>query len=153
MEEQRNLSRLKVFLRVYGVISVVLFPVLILGFYTDFAPLDYGGPLNWTIWNGLQCGDQQCHVPPMLFSIYIVWGVFFLLVSARDPRDYSSFLQFTMWANFIHGAVMVQQAATHFHHYWSKFFTDIPFVWILALGIFLWGPKAAGGIESWRQRR
>jgi hypothetical protein len=26
------------------------------------------------------------------------------------------------------------------HRYWSKWFTDIPFVLILALGIYLWRP-------------
>jgi hypothetical protein len=34
--------------------------------------------------------------------------------------------------------LMAAQAATEIDHYWSKFLTDIPFVLILALGIYLW---------------
>jgi hypothetical protein len=43
-----------------------------------------------------------------------------------------------MWANLAHGLLMAVQAATEISHYWSKYLTDIPFVVILALGIFLW---------------
>jgi hypothetical protein len=43
-----------------------------------------------------------------------------------------------MWANLAHGALMAVQAASELDRYWSKFFTDIPFVVILALGIYLW---------------
>ena len=62
----------------------------------------------------------------------------FLLRSARNPRGYLSFLNFTMWANLAHGVLMVVQAATELDRYWSKFLTDIPFVLILAAGIYLW---------------
>jgi hypothetical protein len=47
-----------------------------------------------------------------------------------------------MWANFAHGLLMAAQATTEIHHYWSKFLTDIPFVLILALGIYLWRRRA-----------
>ena len=73
----------------------------------------------------------------MLMVIYIVWGVF-LLRAPSDPHGYASFLTFTMWANLAHGLLMAAQASTEVHHYWSKFLTDIPFVLILALGIYLW---------------
>jgi hypothetical protein len=73
----------------------------------------------------------------MLMVIYIVWGIF-LLLAARDPQRYASFLSFTMWANLAHGLLMAVQAATEIQHYWSKFLTDIPFVLILAVGIYLW---------------
>jgi hypothetical protein len=83
----------------------------------------------------------------MLLIIYIVWGIF-LLLAARDPQSYTSFLSFTMWANLAHGLLMAVQAATEFHHYWSKFFTDIPFVLILSLGIYLWGRTNAARTPS-----
>jgi uncharacterized protein DUF6632 len=66
-------------------------------------------------------------------------GVFFFL-AARKPLAYVSFLSFTMWANLFHGLLMGVQAAMHMDRYWSKWFTDIPFVLILALGIYLWRP-------------
>jgi hypothetical protein len=76
----------------------------------------------------------------MLFLIYFVWGVF-LLLAARNPLSYLSFLNFTMWANLCHGLLMGMQALTMMDRYWSKWFTDIPFVLILALGIYLWQPR------------
>jgi uncharacterized protein DUF6632 len=51
---------------------------------------------------------------PMLFIIYIVWGVFFFL-AARKPLAYVSFLSFTMWANLFHGLLMGVQAAMPGH--------------------------------------
>ena len=66
----------------------------------------------------------------------------FLIVGAAGRHSYVSFLNFTMWANLVHGLLMAAQAASEFHHYWSKFLTDIPFVLILALGIQLWRRRA-----------
>ncbi|MBF8188690.1 hypothetical protein ITP53_23755 [Nonomuraea sp. K274] len=86
---------------------------------------------------------HAAHVPPMLFLIYVVWGVFLLLASRR-PAAYSSFLSFTMWANLAHVLLMVVQATADLDRYWSKFLTDIPFLLILAVGIFLWRPKSTG---------
>jgi hypothetical protein len=129
----------RIFLRVYGGLMLAIFVSLFVGFLAQ-SPLlaEHGGTLNWTIWNDVRCGSEHLHVPPMLLIIYIVWGIF-LLLAARDPQSYTSFLSFTMWANLAHGLLMAVQAATEFHHYWSKFFTDIPFVLILSLGIYLWG--------------
>lgn len=146
---KRDPSRgFQVFLRVYGVLTLAIFVSLFVGFLAQ-SPLlaEHGGVLNWTIWNDVRCGAEHLHVPPMLLLIYIVWGIF-LLLAARDPRGYDSFLSFTMWANFAHGLLMAVQASTEIHHYWSKFLTDIPFVWILALGIYLWRRSDKQQIDS-----
>jgi hypothetical protein len=139
----------RVFLRVYGVLTLAIFVPLFVGFVSQ-SPLlaEHGGALNWTIWNDVRCGAEHLHVPPMLLVIYVVWGIF-LLRAAGDPRGYASFLHFTMWANLVHGALMAVQAASEIQHYWSKFFTDIPFVLILAIGIYLWRRKEqVGQIDS-----
>ncbi|NJO40269.1 MAG: hypothetical protein HC769_11245 [Cyanobacteria bacterium CRU_2_1] len=140
--EIKKLATLALFLRIYGVLSLIIFGSLFLGFLLQIPLLAEGEPLNWTIWNGIQCGGEPCHVPPMLFIIYLVWGVFFFL-AAQKPLAYLSFLNFTMWANLFHGLLMVMQALMMPEHYWSKWFTDIPFILILALGIYLWRPKRA----------
>jgi hypothetical protein len=133
------------FLRVYGVLSLVIFGPLFVGFLVRAPLLDEdGGKLNWLIWNGVHAGHDAAHVPPMLFAIYLVWGVF-LLVAARRPGAYGSFLTFTAWANLVHGLLMAAQAATDLDRYWSKFLTDIPFVLVLALGIALRHPSRAAG--------
>ena len=88
--EIRKLARLSTFLRAYGVVSLLLFPTLLVGFVlqtpllADPTPAAAAGRLNWVIWNGVVCGGEPCHVPPMLFTIYIVWGVFLL-----DRREQS----------------------------------------------------------------
>lgn len=138
-EEAKKLAALTIFLRVYGVLSLIIFGSLFIGFAIQTPHLAESGSLNWTIWNGIRCGGEPCHVPPMLFTIYLVWAVFFLL-AARKPLAYISFLHFTMWANLFHGLLMIVQAVMMMERYWSKWFTDIPFVLILALGIYLWLP-------------
>ena len=143
-DEAQKMARLATFLRIYGALSLVIFVPLFVGFIVQSPLLAEGGRLNWTIWNGVQCGSQPCHVPPMLFTIYLVWAVF-LFVAARRPLAYVSFLNFTMWANLFHGLLMAVQAAAMMDHYWSKWFTDIPFVVILALGIYVWRPRSGRG--------
>jgi hypothetical protein len=135
----------RVFLRVYGAATLAIFVPLFVGFVAQ-SPLlaEHGGALNWTIWNDVRCGSEHLHVPPMLLVIYVVWGIF-LLRAAGAPHGYTSFLSFTMWANLAHGALMAVQAASEIDHYWSKFFTDIPFVLILAVGIFGWRRKERAG--------
>jgi hypothetical protein len=141
MGEQGNLVALKFFLRIYAVLSFLIFVPLMLAIILQSSLWDVGGPMNWTIWNGVICGDQPCYVPPMLFIIYLVWAVF-LWRAATDPERYTSFLEFTAWANLFHGLLMAVQAATDLGVYWSKYFTDIPFVTILAVGIFILRPKS-----------
>lgn len=139
-ESAGKLAALKIFLRVYGVLTLTIMTLLFVGFMVQ-APLlaEHGGALNWTIWNDVRFGHEHAHVPPMLFIVYIVWGVF-MLRAARNPQDYTSFLDFTMWANLAHGVLMAAQAVTDIDRYWSKFLTDIPFMLVLALGIYLLRP-------------
>jgi hypothetical protein len=141
-ESARKLAAFKIFLRVYGVLTLIIFSLLFVGVLVETPLLsEHGGALNWTIWNDVRFGNEHNHVPPMLMIIYIVWGVF-LIRAARNPQAYLSFLSFTMWANLAHGVLMAGQAGMDIDRYWSKFFTDIPFVLILALGIYLLRPTA-----------
>jgi hypothetical protein len=151
--ESKKIARLAAFLRVYGVVSLVLFPTLLAGFAIQtplLADPTAGAPagrLNWVIWNGVVCGGEPCHVPPMLFTIYFVWAVFFL-VAARNPVAYASFLTFTMWANLAHAVIMAVQATMMPQRYWSKWFTDIPFTGLIALAIYIWRPQIHEGAST-----
>ena len=54
---------------------------------------------------------------------------------------YTSFLAFTMWANLAHALIMAGQATMMPERYGSKWFTDIPFTGLIALGIYLRQPQ------------
>jgi hypothetical protein len=136
-DEEKRMRRLSTFLRIYGILSFIIFGSLSLGFALQTSLLsEPHGALQWTIWD-----DVKGHVGPMLFVIYLTWAVFFFL-AARRPAAFASFLSFTMWANLFHGLLMAGQSLTMMHHYWSKWLTDIPYVLILSLGIYVWRPKS-----------
>ncbi len=137
MNEEVKQKWLRTFLRVYGILSFLIFGSLSLGFLIQTPHMNPGGPLHWLIWD-----DVTGHVGPMLFVIYLVWGIFFF-PAANDPIKYRTFLDFTMWANLAHGLLMVPMALEGSHMYHSKFLTDIPFILILAIGIYLLRPRAA----------
>ena len=137
MDEQIRIKRLKIFLRTYGVLTFIIFGILSLGFILQASDLNPGHNFHWLIWD-----DVTGHVGPMLFIIYLVWGVFFFL-AANKPYEYRSFLDFTMWANLAHGLLMIPMALEHSHMYHSKFLTDIPFILGIAVGIYYWRPKLA----------
>jgi len=45
----------------------------------------------------------------MIASIYIVWG-YFLWKASQDPENHKSLIYFTIYANMMHGFVMIIQA-------------------------------------------
>src|SRR3984893_3357341 len=125
-ESARKLAALKIFLRVYGVLTLIIFSLLFVGILVETPLLsEHGGALNWTIWNDVRFGNEHNHVPPMLMIIYIVWGVF-LIRAARNPPAYLSFLSFTMWANLAHGVLMAGEGGTGVGTGSGKVFTSIP---------------------------
>jgi hypothetical protein len=135
MSEDTKSRTLKVFLRIYGIVSLILFSVLLFNFAIKNPALDTGGSLHWLIWDGV-----DGHVGPMVFVIYLVWAIFFFL-AANEPERYAGFLDFTMWANLAHGALMIPMALDASHLYHGKFLTDIPFVLVLAAGIYRLRPS------------
>lgn len=137
---------LKWSLRLWGITGLIIFTPLLISFLLQ-APFlaEIGGALNWSIWNDVTCHNnvghsRACHVPPMLFLIYVVWVVFVLRAST-NPRQYLSFLGFTMWANAAHALIMAGQAFTDIDRYWSKFLTDIPYIGFIAIAIYFFRPS------------
>lgn len=134
MSVQRMGWLLRLFLRTYGLASLVLFCSLFVAFAMEAPILATGGPLNWAIWD-----DVTDHVGPMLFVIYAVWAIF-LIRAAGDPPAHATFLDFTLWANLGHGLLMIWQTTTSAHDF-AKLFTDVP--WILVLPLVLGGLRRA----------
>ena len=134
MNEESGLKGLKVFLNIYGVISVVLFAGLFVLTMINSPIILDGGALRFMRWIPL-----APHIEMMLTAVYVVWGVFMFL-AARKPLQYLSFINFTIWANLVHGLVMVVQTIVmpEFHY---KIFTDVAYCLVLAIGLLILKPK------------
>ena len=141
MKPQSSLSGLRLFLNTYGVISLVLFGGLFLLTMIDAAILQDGGALRFMRWTPL-----AKHIELMLEGVYLVWAVFFFLAAA-NPLGYLSFLDFTIWANGVHGLIMVVQTVMmpEFHY---KLFTDVAYCLVLSAGLLMLRPR--GQMENAR---
>ena len=131
---QSSLKGLTLFLNVYGVISVILFGGLFALTATDAAIVQDGGALRFMRWEPL-----AKHIELMLEGVYFVWAIFFF-AAARNPLRYLSFIDFTIWANAVHGMSMAVQAMImpHFHY---KMFTDVAYCLVLAAGLIALRPR------------
>ena len=134
MEQTPNLKNLKLFLYIYGIISLILFGGLFSLTTFDAPIMQEGGSLRFMRWDIF-----SKHVELMLEAVYLVWGIF-MLMAARKPMAYLSFLTFTLWANLVHGLLMIPQAIMVGMMF--KMFTDIAYCLVLALGLWVLMPKS-----------
>ena len=100
----------------------------------DAPVLQEGGALRFMRWEPLAKPSEL-----MIEGVYLVWCVFFFR-AARDPLHFRSFLDFTIWANAVHGLIMLVQATMmpQFHY---KIFTDVAYCLVLAGGLLLLRPS------------
>lgn len=126
---------LKRFLSIYGWLSLVLFSGLLIAFAIQAPALDVGGRWHWLIW-----GRIMDPVPPMLLAVYVVWSIY-IIRAARDPMANKMFIEFTVWANVAHGISMVPHALMA-PEYRLKFLTDIPWVLLPLIALWLMRPSA-----------
>ena len=134
MKQEIKFRNLKIFLRTWAVLCIIVMSINWTAFIFKFLQFNPGGQLNWLIWD-----DVYGHVGPMLFVIYIVWSIY-LFKAASDPIKNKTFLDFTLWSNLAHTAVMIPMALND-SMYHSKFLTDIPFIFFLSIGIYMWRPS------------
>jgi hypothetical protein len=132
--EEKPLKGLSLFLNVYGVVSVVLFGGLFLFTMIDAPFLQDGGALRFMRWEPL-----AKHIELMLEGVYLTWAIFFF-IAARNPLRYLSFIDFTIWANAVHGLIMLVQTFI-MPHFLYKIFTDIAYCLVLAAGLMILRPR------------
>ena len=99
----------------------------------DAPIMQEGGAFRFMRWDVL-----SKHVELMLEAVYLVWGVF-MLKAAHTPMAHLSFLSFTLWANLVHGLLMIPQAMMVGMMY--KMGTDIAYCIVLAIGLWTLMPK------------
>jgi hypothetical protein len=127
-----KLKSLKIFLTIYGIVSIMLFGTLFLLTSVDAPVMQDGGALRFLRWDVL-----SKHVELMIEIVYLAWGVF-MLIAARKPLSNLSFLNFTLWANLAHGLLMIPQAMmVGMPH---KMYTDVAYCLVLAIGLWIWIP-------------
>lgn len=134
MNNQEKNKTLKLFLRIFGAATVLVMSINMSAFIFQIQAFRPGNAMHWLLWD-----DITGHVGPMIFAIYIVWGLYFFKV-AKDPDKHISFLEFTIWANLAHGLIMVPMALND-STYHLRLLTDIPFILLTALGTYVWMPR------------
>jgi hypothetical protein len=139
MKHISNLKALKIFLTIYGIVSIMLFGTLFLLTSIDAPIMQEGGALRFLRWDIL-----SKHVELMIEIVYLVWGIF-MLIAARKPLSNLSFINFTLWANLAHGILMIPQAMMAGMMY--KMYTDIAYCLFLAIGLWIWTPGGEEIIE------
>ena len=99
----------------------------------DTPIMQEGGALRFLRWDIL-----SKHVELMIEIVYLVWGIF-MLIAARKPLSNLSFINFTLWANLVHGLLMIPQAMMVGMEY--KMGTDVAYCIVLAIGLWILMPK------------
>lgn len=140
MDNTLRLTPLKIFLTIYGIVSILLFGTLFLLTSIDAPIIQEGGALRFLRWDIL-----SKHVELMIEIVYLVWGVF-MVIAARKPLSNLSFINFTLWANLAHGLLMIPQAVMVGMMY--KMYTDIAYCLVLAVGLWMLTPAGDEATEK-----
>lgn len=51
-------------------------------------------------------GEFRWDFEAMIASIYLIWGIY-LWKASQEPKKHLLFINFTIWANILHGATMI----------------------------------------------
>ena len=92
MDNDKKMNLLKLSLRVFGVVFLLVYPISIVW------------PSGW-VWHG----GEGMYYFQMIVGIYAVLGVF-LIIAAKDPARHSSLIWFTVWSSVVHALIMAVQA-------------------------------------------
>ena len=83
---------LKLALRVFGVVFLLVYPLSIVW------------PSGW-VWHG----GEGVYYLQMIVGIYAVLGIF-LILAAKNPPEHRSLISFTVWSSVVHALIMAVQA-------------------------------------------
>ncbi len=105
MDEQVRMKRLSVVLKIISFVFVVVFGVLLILVLVDSSLVAEGSLLatlfRWQPYNKAYFS--------MLVTIFIVWGIMLWLAS-KNPSEHRLLIDFTIWGNLAHAAVMLVTA-------------------------------------------
>ena len=92
MKPDTRENYLKIALRLFGVIFLLVYPLSIVW------------PSGW-VWHG----GEGVYYFQMIVGVYAVLGIF-LIVAAKNPGAHRSLISFTVWSSVVHALIMAAQA-------------------------------------------
>ena len=92
MNPETTEKYLKLALRVFGVIFLLVYPIGLVW------------PSGW-IWHG----GEGVYYFQMIVGLYAVLGIF-LVLAAKSPREHSSLISFVVWSSAVHALIMAVEA-------------------------------------------
>jgi len=124
MTEEAREKYLKLALRLFGVIFLLVYPLSIVW------------PSGW-VWHG---GDGVYYFQ-MIVGIYAVLGVF-LILAAKNPVEHRSLISFTVWSSVVHALIMAAQAIGDSHET-GHLLGDVPALLLVAAVLAYLAPRKA----------
>lgn len=124
MNNQARENLLKLALRLFGVIFMLVYP------------LGLVWPAGW-VWHGGMGG----YYLQMIAGIYVVLGVF-LIIAANNPPAHRSLIAFTAWSSLVHAAIMAVQAMGDSHEH-GHLVGDVPALVLVAVVLWILAPPKA----------
>ncbi len=121
MNDESKEKFLKLALRVFGAIFLVVYPLSLVW------------PSGW-VWHG---GEGMYYLQ-MVVGVYAVWGVF-LILAANNPGANRSLISFTVWASVVHAAIMTAQALGD-EHETGHLIGDVPALFFVAIVLWYLSP-------------
>lgn len=92
MKPDTRENYLKIALRLFGVIFLLVYPLSIVW------------PSGW-VWHG----GEGVYYFQMIVGVYAVLGIF-LIIAAKNPGAHRSLISFTVWSSVVHALIMAAQA-------------------------------------------
>jgi len=92
MDAAQQDKLLKLALRLFGVVFMLVYPLAILW------------PSGWQ-WHG----GEGMYYFQMIVGIYATLGIF-LILAAKNPAEHRSLIAFTIWSSVVHAVIMAVQA-------------------------------------------
>lgn len=113
---------LKISLRAFGVIFLLLYPLGIVW------------PAGW-VWHA----GEGFYYLQMIAGIYAVLGLF-LIAAARNPAANRSLISFTIWSSVVHALIMAVQALGDQHEH-GHLLGDVPALLLVAGVLWFLSPR------------
>ena len=124
MNPENKEKYLKLALRLFGVIFLLVYPLSIVW------------PSGW-VWHG----GEGVYYFQMIVGVYFVLGIF-LIIAGNNPSEHRSLISFAIWSSVVHALIMAVQAFGD-EHETGHLFGDVPALLLVAIVLWVLSPSKA----------